>query len=282
MKNKKAIAVYLDKNEKMIIEFSWLWKSWKHHELDKEYDLVVYHNREVEEDLKKFPGTRNIPMDPVRASNKYKFLNSHYFCLDEWSEPLKEYDYLMKTDCDVFLTQYLKGYTPSKIHIGLGGYYDSDDVRKIDFLRKVCQDYGLKYQHISNTGATFFGKSESVISLVKNQAIMTENILVKYIKDEECPYSGFKQGIASMIAGEVIVNGFLHRQLISLYQLDAKCWKTTPISNDVLHIHAWHSYDKWSKHDFFAGKYSDWVVKYEDRYNSAADFCHWIATNDIS
>jgi hypothetical protein len=278
----KAIAVYLDNNDKMVIEFSWLWKTWKYHKLDEEYDLVVYYNPLVESELNKFPGIKKIPMDVIRLGSKYKFLNSHYFCLDEFSEPLKKYEYIMKTDCDVFLTQNLKGYTPTKILVGLGGYYNPTDELKVNFIKKVCADNGVTYQHINNVGATFFGSTDYVLNVVKHQAIITEKVLLEYFKDRTtCPYSGFHVGISSMIAGEVTVNGLLNRQHIILYALDSKCWKTTKIGSDVLHIHAWHSYDKWSKHDFFKGLYSDWEVNYEDRYESAANYCHWVATNDI-
>lgn len=278
----KAIVVYLDNDDKMVIEFSWLWKTWKYHNLDDEFDLVVYYNPIVESKLNQFTDIKKIPMGPIRIGDKYKFLNSHYFCLDEWSDPLKKYEYIMKTDCDVFLTHNLKGYIPSKLLVGLGGYYDSTDELKIDFIKKVCKDNNINYQHLSNIGATFFGKTETVLNIVKNQAILTENILITYFKNNPtCAYSGFNIGISSMIAGEVIVNGLSNRQSIILYALDSKCWKTTKMGSDVLHIHAWHSFDKWSKHEFFDGLYSDWVVNYENRYESAADYCHWVATNDI-
>jgi hypothetical protein len=279
--NNKAIAVYVDDNKKMLIEFSWLWKTWKYNQLDKDFDLIVYHNPSLTNELDEFTDIIKIPMPVMRMGNKYKFLNSHYFCLDEWSEPLRKYEYLMKTDCDVFLTHNLKGYTPSKVLVGLGGYYDSTDELKVNVIKKLCKENGFDYQNLSNTGATFYGKTKTILSIVKNQAVLTENILIDYFKSDYCPYSGFHRGISSMIAGEVVVNGLLSRQTAILYALDSKCWKTTEIGSDVLHIHAWHSYDEWSKHDFFEGKYNDWVVDYEDRYKSAAHYCHWVATNDI-
>lgn len=85
-------------------------------------------------------------------------MNSHYFCLDEWSETLKKYDYLLKTDCDVFLTHNLKGYEPSKLLVGEGGYYDTDDENKINFIKKISNDFNLKYRHMSNVGASFLVK----------------------------------------------------------------------------------------------------------------------------
>jgi hypothetical protein len=279
---KKAIAVFVDKNDKMIIEFSWLWKSWKYHNLNEEYDLVVYHHPEIEEDLKIFDNIICIKMNPIRMGIEYKFLNSHYFCLDEWSEPLKKYDYILKTDCDVFLTYNLKNYTPSKIHVGQGGYYDNSDENKINFIKKVSNGFNLKYQHMSNVGASFFGKTNIVLNLVKNQAFVTEHILKKFFNKNDVDLeSGFEKGISSMIAGEVIINGYLSHQHINLYTIDSKCWETTKIGSDILHIHAWHTNQKWSKHDYFDGKYKDWVVDEKDKYENAANYCQFISNLNL-
>jgi len=277
-KNKKAIAVYLDDSDIMETEFSWLYKTWKLWSLDKEYDLVVYYNPPAGKRIEKFVDVVKISMAPIRMALQYKFLNSHYFCLDEWSEPLKKYDYLLKTDCDVFLTHNLKGYEPSKLLVGQGGYYDTDDENKINFIKKISNDFNLKYRHMSNVGASFFGKTNLVLNLVKNQAIITEHILNKYFNENDVDLeSVFKKEISSMIAGEVTVNGCLTNQHINLYTLDHKCWETTKIGSDVLHIHAWHTTQKWSKHDYFNGKYKDWVVKEEDMYKSAANYCQFIS-----
>jgi len=277
--NKKAIAVFVDNSKKMLTEFSWLWKTWKHHKLNDEYDLIVYHHPNIEQDLQIFDGIYTVAMKPIRMGNEYKFLNSHYFCLDEWSEPLKKYEYLFKTDCDVFLTHNLKGYTPSKIHIGQGGFYNSEDEKKIEFIKKISSDFNLKYRHMSNIGASFFGKTNQVLGLVKNQIVVTEHILNNFFKEgDEDKESGFHKGVSSMIAGEVVLNGLCIQQHVNLYTIDSKCWENTEIGSDVLHIHAWHSSQKWSKHAFFNGEYNDWVVNEEDKNKNAANYCQYFAT----
>ena len=279
--NTKAIAVYVDNSERMVTEFSWLWKTWKYHNLDSEFDLVVYHHPDVLEKLRVFSDIQKISMSPIRMSEKYKFLNSHYFCIDEWSEPLKKYDYLLKTDCDVFLTYNLKGYTPSKLLVGEGQYYQSEDQKKIDFIKKVSQDFNLNYKHMSNIGASFFGKTEIVLGIVMNQITATEHILLNYFSEsDDDKQSGFNVGIASMIAGEIVINGLTSQQHVNLYSLDSKCWEQE-IGTDTLHIHAWHTDKKWSKHSYFNGEYKDWVVSEEDKYKSAAHYCQFIANLDI-
>jgi hypothetical protein len=274
----KAIAVYLDDSDKMEIEFSWLHKSWLLWGLEKEYDLVVYFNPEAAHRLQKFRGIKPIPMPYIRLAKIYKFLNSHYFCLDkEAVSHLDQYQYLMKTDCDVFLTERMKGFVPSKFMIGQGGYYQGEDVKKIDYIRKLSKIFGLIHNGLNQIGATFFYKTKEVVSIVSNQAVLTESILQLSQKNEELKSVGFHNGISSMIAGEIIINNSFTCQHVNLHSLDSKCWLNTKIGSDILHIHAWHTDQKWSKHDFFKGNYNDWKVELKDAFSNAANYCQFIA-----
>lgn len=275
--NRKAIAVYFDDSDKMDIEFSWLWKTWRLYSLDDEYDLVVYYNPTASERLKKYNGIVKFPMPYIRIAEKYKFLNSHYFCTDEWSEPLKKYDYILKTDCDVFLTQNLKTYTPSKIMVGEGGYYNQNDESKIKYIKSLGKKFGLHHNNMSLIGASFYGSTIDIIKITNCIAQITEYIIDSDYKTEDFVNSGFQIGVASMIAGEVYLNGAFYNQHLSLYTLDSKCWKTTKIGSDVLHIHAWHSDIPWSKQAYFRGEYSEWKVDFEEAFLNAANYCQWVA-----
>jgi hypothetical protein len=84
-----------------------------------------------------------------------------------------------------------------------------------------------------------------------------------------------------MIAGEVAINHVFNNQHVTLYCLDSKCWETSKIGNDVLHIHAWHTDQKWSKHQYFNGEYKDWNVEFTEAFDNAANYCHWIANTSI-
>ena len=277
--NKKAISVYLDNSDKMEIEFSWLHKTWVLWGLENEYDLVVYYNPTAIERVKKFKGIVSIEMPYIRMSENYKFLNSHYFCFDDkYNQHLKKYEYLMKTDCDVFLTERMIGYIPSKVMIGQGGYYDGREESKINYIKSLSKKLNANYNGLTQVGASFFGKTDYVIGLTTNQAALTEHILNNYKDDQNFKDSGFQIGIASMIAGEVAANHMFTNQHVILHQLDAICWETAKIGSDVLHIHAWHTDKKWSKIHFFEGRYSDWEVDLKDAFVNVANYCQFIAT----
>lgn len=274
----KAIAVYLDNSDQMDIEFSWLYKTWVLYSLDQEYDLVVYYNPEAKFRLSNFPGIVSIPMPTIRMADEYKFLNSHYFCTKEWNEPLKKYSYLLKTDCDVFLTEHMRGYTPSKVLIGQGGYYDTLDQKKVETIKFLSQLWGFDYKFYTQVGASFFGRTDYILPTVARQAGITEAVINFYRSNRIKDLNGLDLGIASMIAGEIAINHNFSNQHISLYCLDSKCWTTSGIGSDTLHIHAWHSDSDWSKHKFFKGEYADWKIEIKDAFLNAGNYCHWIAT----
>lgn len=273
--NKKAIAVYLDDYDKIDEELSWLYKTWVLYSLDDEFDLVVYHHPDAKKRLEKYDGITPVPMPYTRLSNQYKFLNSHYFCTDGWNYYLKKYKYVLKTDCDVFLTQNIKNYTPSSFLIGEGGYYLQSNKIYPNDISQISKILGLEYNSMPSIGTSFFGETRIVIELVSLQASITEFLLKNYNQN----ILSFDRGVASMIAGEVAVNHIFNNQFVKLYCLDEKCWETTKIGTNVIHIHAWHSAQKWSKHDFFDGKYSDWKIEADDAFANAANYCHWIATS---
>lgn len=279
----KAIAVYLDNSDKIEEEFSWLYKTWLLYSLDKEFDLVVYYSPDAKDRLEKYTGIKPVEMGAVRYSNVYKFLKSHYFCLPDYNEPLKKYKYLLKTDCDVFLTKNIKGFKPSKIMIGQGGFYDQSDEKKVNFIKNIAKELNLSYSNMTGIGASFFGKTELILNLVKTQIYLTEYLLLNCFKNKDGidEDSGFHVGISSMIGGELAVNAMFANQHINLYSMDSKCWESTKIGTDVIHIHAWHSYQSWSKHSYFAGEYKDKIVNFEDAFDNASNYCHWVATTPL-
>lgn len=313
-RNKKAIAVYLDDSDKMQIELSWLYKSWILNNLDKEWDLIVYYNPIASSRIEPFNGVIKVPMKPVGLSDQYPFLNSHYFCLAPYCKPLIDYEYVLKTDCDVFLTHNLKNYDPgNKFHFGMGGFYSNNVdeefaqiqwianhlVPNIGKINLSGQELDLRYRFITSVGASYLGRSNQVCNITAWQSRLTEELLVNHFEKSDMMkvFSGgvpknrkkhqrvigpnLAQGIASMIAGEIVVNSIFTQQHLNSWSLDTKCWKYTSLSSEVLHIHAWHTSQEFSKHDFFNDKYKDWVVHYDERLDNCANYCQWIATTPI-
>lgn len=276
-KKEKVITVYLDNYNKIDTEFSWLYKTWKLHSLDEEFDLMVFHDPNAKSRLDKYPGVIAIEMPAIGLSKSYGFLKSSYFFDEPWCQHIRPYSYVLKTDCDVFLTQHLKGYTPFQFLVGKGAFYNSSDEKNVFAMKKIADQFELRYQFFTNVGSSMFGKTNLLITFYQEVNRYIERILIEKLYEPH-----FDASISSMIAGEIAFNHYMSNQHAILYALDYFCWKTTEIRSDTLHIHAWHTNQPWSKHLFLEGAYDDWKVEsYEKSQENAADYCHWIATTPL-
>ena len=276
-KKDKVITVYLDNYDKIDTEFSWLYKTWLLHSLDEEFDLMVFYDPNAESRLDKYPGIIPIKMPAIGIATEYPFLKSSYIFNEPWCQHIYPYAYVLKTDCDVFLTQHIKGYTPFQFLIGKGGFYNNTDEKQVLAMKNIADRLGVRYQFFTNVGASMFGEGRSIIHFYQHVNEYTEKIINEKLYE---PY--FDRGISSMIAGEIATNYYMTNQHAILYALDYFCWETTQIKSDTMHIHAWHCTQPWSKHRFLKGDYKDWQIEsYEHSQKNAAYYCHWIATTPL-
>lgn len=287
--NCKAIVVYVDDTKQCLEEFSWLYKTWRLWKLDNEFDLVAYHNPSAVNNLPVYPNLILKPLKPLHKNEtfwkEYPFVNS-FAMFNEQAEVdwFKErYTHIMKTDCDVFLTKHFAGHAPTRMMIGVGGYMptspESDKDSILENLKRIANNLKLKRNGFINIGASIFGKTNSVLNTVKIHFIITKYLLTTEWKEDKGKWPGWNIGVASMYAIDIVVNHLYTQQHINLYSLDEKCWKHNVIDKNTIHIHAWHSYDYFSKHDWFEGKYEKLTT--DKVPTNAAEYCHWIVSNDL-
>jgi hypothetical protein len=284
--NNKAIIVYVDDTERCLEEFTWLYKSWRMWKHDSEFDLVVYCNPTA---VSKIPVHENLlikPKEPLQKTDlfwkHYAFVNSFAMFNDiseaEWVQ--QRYSHVMKTDCDVFLTKHFSGHAPNRLMLGAGGYLtDSDNCEVINNLKRISETLNIKQNHMHNIGATIFGKTSEVVPAIRMQYTLTKYLLSTEWKTDIGTWPGWYRGVASMYAFELAINAIFSQQHVTLYALDEKCWKHNVIDKSTLHIHAWHSADYFSKHDWFKGKYQKLVN--DNIPTNTAEYCHWIVSNDL-
>ena len=283
---KKAIVIYIDDNVKLIEEFSWLWKTWNMWDLMDEFDIVAYCNPSA---VSKLPVHDNLIVKPLESLSdtdpfwaNYKFVNS--FAMfndpDEANWIIKNYTHILKTDADVFLTEHIKGLTPSKVLIGYGGYmgHSPEDRKEIlGNLQKIRDDLKLQNNGMTNIGASIFAKTPLVVSTVRDHFILTKYILQTQWNKSEGKWPGWFKGVSSMYAIDLVINNNIPTQLISLYTLDTQCWDNL-IDSNTYHIHAWHGPD-FSKHKWFNGEYDK--LESSEIPKVAKDYCLWIASNTL-
>jgi len=66
------------------------------------------------------------------------------------------YDFILKTDLDVFLTRKFSNFLPNRSHtliVGRGGYSTEFNTRR---LGRIAKDMGWKYRNLTNIGSTWF------------------------------------------------------------------------------------------------------------------------------
>lgn len=286
--NSKAIVVYVDDTPRCLEEFSWLYKTWRLWDISEEFDLVAYCNPSALDKLPSEPGLILKPLAPLHRTDPewaaYPFVNSFamYNDASEALEALHRYTHILRTDCDVFLTQHIRGHAPDKMMLGQGGYILQGDagLTTIQNLNRLREKWGLTNSHIHHVGASIFGPSKYVISVCRRHFELTRDILrTEWSSGPGSWQSGWFADVSSMYAIDLAVNACLSHQHVIPCSLDEKCWETTPIRKNTLHIHAWHSLQYFSKHSWFKGEYES--LRLDRAPDSAAQYCHWVASNTL-
>lgn len=297
--NKNAIVVYIDKSEKCQIEFSWLWKSWLMWDINEKWDIIALTNPEVIDKVKSTYEHKDCKFIPLEPSNKpgtiwagYGFVNSFaMFDSKEVNEIVDSYEYLLKTDCDTFLTKWFKDFVPAstRIYIGNGGYYplnwDEEGKAAAEEISKkikaTANAFGLKHRNISHVGATILAKKDLLKSVVMLQKSITEKLLLYgWPKGETGNWPGWFKGVSSMYAIEIAVNALVQPMQIHQGSFDCYC-ANNKMSNLDLHIHAWQQTDAdvFNKKLWHENKLPKVAYKYMP--NTAGGYCLMIANGDL-
>ena len=79
---------------------------------------------------------------------------------------------------------------------------------------------------------------------------------------------------------EWAVNELFNPEDIQLGRLDSYC-NNQIIDDSILHIHAWHTFPFWSKHQFWNGDYDGLQIDFEKAMTRTSGYCHWIATTPL-
>ena len=284
--NRKAIIIYIDKTARCLEEFTWLYKSWIFSDLEDELDIVAFSNPEIADSLPKHDNLKIIPLEPLNKKgdlwHSYGFVNSFAMFNDQSNVDFvkNNYDYILKSDADVFLTPHLKGLTPHKTMIGQGGYMEHGDRDLIlSNIKKYAEKFNMNYSEMNHIGASIFGRTEEVIKVVKTHYQLTAHILQTGWPDGSIGnWPGWYKGVASMYAIHLVINHYFGPQTANLYSIDSRCWNSK-IEKDVYHIHAWHTNEYWSKMRHFEGKYDKYVT--DKVPDTVQEYCHWISTNTL-
>jgi hypothetical protein len=271
---RRAVVVYLEDKNDLMLQFGCLYTSLKHIQ-SKDTDLVVFGTQEA---LNKVPNDcKKIQSEPV--SYRKEWHNHHYInsinCLVSRvdSDILDEYDYLLRSDVDTFLTPAWNSYYPDSYTVGHGAYIYSDEVR--ENIRKISTSLSYKHRGIHNIGSTHYGDPRSIREVCRLTLAVTHHILNHEFKDGPGVWPGWYKGVSILYGNEIAVNHLIEDVCLDYGNLDFFSTSLETIFQHS-HIHCWHTDDMFSKFKFVAGQYDDLST---DNLNvqEVRDYCLYIA-----
>ncbi|MGL4344233.1 MAG: DUF7164 domain-containing protein [Cellulosilyticaceae bacterium] len=266
---KRAVVIFIENKPHLITEMRAL-----AHSLDLlmclDTDLVVFGPKQA---LLRVPN-QCIKLDAPIISNRPSWKNYHYInslaCLDEPSaKMLDQYDFILRSDADTFLTPAWNDFYPDGYMTGKGGYV-SDDFTK-EKLTQIATTLGLRHKGIFNIGSTHYGDTKLVREVCKLSVEIAAYILKNEFLTNEGQWPGWFRGVTSMYATEIAVNHLVDNLVIDANKLDFRSDSHQPIS-DHPHIHCWHTHNTFSKFAFQKGSYNN-INPQTLNQNIVCDYC---------
>ncbi len=271
---RRAVVVFVEDNKHLLLQLGCLYTSLKYIR-SNDTDLVVFGTKEA---LKKVPDDC-IKVEYEIASNppeflNYRFINSISCLVGEQADFLNEYDYILRTDADTFLTPAWNSFYPDFYTVGRGGYVNDDITRSN--IQRIASQFNLRHQGLYNLGSTHYGNAALVREVCKLATTITAHILTEeFTVDDEGEWPSWYRGVATMYACEIATNHFVDKITIDANRLDFGSASPDKIDNHP-HIHCWHTDNMFSKFQFTAGKY-DHLSTDELNIRKIKDYCLYIA-----
>ena len=282
-----AIAVYIDDNNDMIEELSWLYKSFIYSGNYINSDIVAFCNPTVIDKLDSSLLTDKnvviIPSEPISKLDPiwsdYKFVNSHYFLQTKEAEILLNYEYTLSTDADEFMTKNLINFRPFFHTFGLGHYIFQDDFYSRNKIEEIIKKLKLPYNFIHNVGQSYLYKTQEVINFRKTEFEIMKYLILNEFKEGYGEWKSWYKGVLIMYAIEITANQ-LGPTNIRTNILDSYSMSNANIGNEFYLIHAWHTNQYFSKFEYRKGEYKDIDVDKLD-IDVVNNYCMFLASKSI-
>ncbi len=272
-----AIAVYIDNNENIKTEFGWLYNSWLLSGSWRTSRIVAFYNPSINlDDLPKDNDIEYVPVSPLTEREvewkDYPFINSVWCLTTPEAAIIAEYKYVLKTDCDCFLTPFFPNLRPRLATFGAGMFAGEHEVtiRLIGIAKK----WGIS-PVFNNIGSSFMAYTSVALQFMQTTMEYCRKLKAEEFKDGYGEWPGWYQGVLTMYAGQLAAWSVFNYGM-NIGGLDVHCIAREPMSPQDFHIHAWHTNGYFSKHKWREGAYRHLDMNALDKTN-IADYCLWIA-----
>lgn len=207
-------------------------------------ELVCFGQADVLSRLPDGPQLRKLVQAPHRLAPDYGFINSISCFNGAGSELLEDYEQLIKTDVDTFVTPAWKHFRPIGFHCGRGAYVHSQEVR--DRLLHLSTQMGCTHRGWHNLGSTLVGAPTRVREVCALATRITEHLLEIEFRDDHGHWPSWFRGVSSMYATEVALNHLVPDLVQSGDALDFPSHHDEPTEAHP-HVHCWQVTSHYSK-----------------------------------
>ncbi|CAF0994327.1 unnamed protein product [Rotaria sordida] len=200
----------------------------------------------------------------------YDYIDSVNIIAESYST-FEYYDFILKTDIDVFITSQFAKYVPlsnATLLVGRGGYSTQFNTRR---LGRIARDMNWNYQNLTNVGSTWYG-APYVAQRIANIALdamlyLYDNEFTSVEREKKLGvllWPDWHYGVLSMYGTHLAVNHLSISEKLDIKKADELLDQSTTNKdsydlekNNRLHLHCWHTDKQFSKFQFKAGKYND-------------------------
>lgn len=258
---KIAITAYVDNQNHFVDECNLM--TWSGRNLDSRFTFVLYAHPEIVDkidirhNVKVFP--YYVPND--KYYNDYKFARSIVFPYD-YPDPLTEYDYVLKTDTDIFIGPELTNlpFEKNKVFIGRGHY--SHGINMEFDMTKIANDFGYpKYKRVQDMSSTIVCEKDLLIKLMTLADKLSKEMYYGLKEDGEWSKSiyrgqiGSGNGICSMYSLEIVLSSMFDELDINITdKIDTPSDSNASVEG-IYHIHCYHNDGVYSKFRARSGAY---------------------------
>lgn len=266
---RRAVVIYIENRRPLMLQFGCLYMSYKKIK-PVDTDLVVFGPQEIHglipADCIK---VKCLPLEEPPEFRTYRYINSIACLTGPEADFLDQYDYILRTDADIFLTPAWNHYYPGEYTVGRGLYVNNEEVRLN--IKRVAQRLGLRHQGIHNTGSTHYGKPQLIREVCRLGLAVNHYLLAREFKDDPGAWPGWFAGVSILYSMEMAVNHLILNPFSDHVHLDFDSTSTDSVHNHA-HIHCWHVQTPFSKFHFEHGKY-DHIQPEELNPEIIRDYC---------
>lgn len=254
--------------------------------LNSNFQFLIFAHPEISHLIDRYENVTvfnyEAPKEPYYQIDQ-KFAKSLCFYWEN-QEKFQQFDFVIKTDTDVFFTPWINQYSFSSetVYVGLGHYDHGQDTERD--ITQMARKYGYSnFKRISDMHSTIASSPQNMYKIMKLSDSLTKKLYYG-LPDKgewgksifrgdrgETPGSGNNSGICTMYAAEIVITSLFNKKNIVVTDaIDAFTPDRKSVA-EAIHIHQYHHDVIYSKHQAMYGHYSNFRIIGE--MDTIPEFC---------